>query len=446
MRLGKRAIMAAGNTLDAWIDRQYRLSARAMLSAVSATRLTKMRPGFGQTIVPKPGSIIASPVMADWDPDPDYFFHWFRDSAIVIDAVRVLRQDGTLGIEALTHFRDFIAFSLSLRQLSGKPLVEDASWRARTEPRFQQYLRSDAELSEITGENVVAESRVNPDATLDISRWSRPQHDGPALRVIAVLRWLDSASLDRETIDQASLLLRGDIEFILANAGEPDFDMWEEERGHNYYSMLLSATALEQAATWLDNDRLADACRNAARELRGQLGQFWLESGGFYRSRLSGPANKLLDISIIFAAIHAGGDGPAHGIRDVRMLATLEKLENLFDRLYAINHGRPAARAPALGRYEGDIYFSGGAYYFSTLAAAEFYYRLAGEHSGEPAQIYKERGDAYLATVRAYAPEDGALSEQFDQTTGAQTSAKQLAWSHAAFITTVAARRAVSHP
>ncbi len=34
------------------------------------------------------------------------------------------------------------------------------------------------------------------------------------------------------------------------------------------------------------------------------------------------------------------------------------------------------------------------------------------------------------------------MSEQFDQRTGAQTSAKHLAWSYAAFISCVAARRA----
>ena len=33
------------------------------------------------------------------------------------------------------------------------------------------------------------------------------------------------------------------------------------------------------------------------------------------------------------------------------------------------------------------------------------------------------------------------MSEQFDQRTGAQTSARHLAWSYAAFITCVAARR-----
>jgi glucoamylase len=44
--------------------------------------------------------------------------------------------------------------------------------------------------------------------------------------------------------------------------------------------------------------------------------------------------------------------------------------------------------------------------------------------------------------VRAFTPENGDLSEQFDRITGRQTSAKNLAWSHAALITAVAARRA----
>jgi len=52
------------------------------------------------------------------------------------------------------------------------------------------------------------------------------------------------------------------------------------------------------------------------------------------------------------------------------------------------------------------------------------------------------RGDQFMATVAAYTPVSGQLSEQFDQTTGVQTSAKTLAWSHAAFITAFARRKA----
>ena len=416
------------------------------MESVSATGIAKARPGFGQTIVPKRGSIVASPALAQWDPDPDYFFHWFRDSAIVIDAMRVLHEDGTLGAEALRHFGDFVRFSLALKSLHGKALVDDPAWRAKVRPDFQQYLRSDAELAQVTPENVVAETRVNPDGTLDISRWSRPQHDGPALRIIAVLRWLESApSLDHETIDKAEHLLQDDIGFILRHGDEPDFDMWEEERGQNYYSLRLGATALERASAWLDSrdGTTAQACRAAASILHRRLDSFWMENEGYYRSRLSGAANKYLDISVVFAVIHAGGDGPLHSIGDLRILSTVQKLEALFDRDYAINRNRPKNRAPALGRYSGDVYFSGGAYYFSTLAVAEFYYRLAGQCTGDLARTYKERGDAFLATVRHFTPESGELSEQFDQKTGAQVSARKLAWSYAAFITAVKARRAL---
>ena len=52
-----------------------------------------------------------------------------------------------------------------------------------------------------------------------------------------------------------------------------------------------------------------------------------------------------------------------------------------------------------------------------------------------------ERGDLFMRTVQAHAPACGDLSEQFDRATGAQTSAKQLAWSYAAFLTAAASRR-----
>ena len=102
------------------------------------------------------------------------------------------------------------------------------------------------------------------------------------------------------------------------------------------------------------------------------------------------------------------------------------------------------------------------------LAAAEFYFRLAiallsggvmpetnenerfrrrliaadgARRNTDFAAAALERGDTFMRTVQAYTPASGDLSEQFDRTTGAQTSAKHLAWSYAAFITAAATRR-----
>lgn len=105
-----------------------------MLTSISPVAIVKHRPGFGQTVRPIPGAIVASPVLGDWDPDPDYFFHWFRDSAVVIDALRLLHVDGRIGDEALQHLRDFTRFSLGLNRLDGRAAAAEEGRRARVAP------------------------------------------------------------------------------------------------------------------------------------------------------------------------------------------------------------------------------------------------------------------------------------------------------------------------
>ena len=234
------------------------------------------------------------------------------------------------------------------------------------------------------------------------------------------------ASVPRAT---AAELLRRDLAFVLRHAWQPCFDIWEEERGLHAYTLRVSAAALAEGADWLDRSgeaATAKLCRAEARLLDIALEDFWMTEKKHLRSRYveGGAPEKLLDMSVILAANHARVLGEPYRL-------TLAHLENLFGDAYAINRDRPTSRAPALGRYEGDRYYSGGAYYFSTLAAAEFYYR-----NGDLA-----KGDAFLETVRAFTPENGDLSEQFDQNNGAQTSARHLAWSYAAFLTAVASRR-----
>jgi glucoamylase len=446
-------------SLEQWLAREYRHAATAMLTSISARDIVKERPGFGQTIRPVAGSIVASPVLASWDPDPDYFFHWFRDSAIVIDAVRLLYEAGQLGAEALTHFADFVHFSLSLTALDGRTLVELPQWRSKVMPDFVQYLRGD-DLLTVSGNAVYADTRVNPDGSLDISRWTRPQHDGPPLRALTVLRWLRTLrdqrarateTVSADTLADADRLLRTDLALTAAHWREPSLDIWEEELGQHYFTLRVAAAALNEGAEWLraaGEATEATALRTEAAIIRATLDRFWFPDASYYRSRdmpAGVTSTKMLDISVILAAVHAGGDDETHSVRDARMHTTLAKLEQLFDSLYPINRDRPRQRAPAMGRYQGDVYFSGGAYYFSTLGAAEFCF-LAGAAavpgSGMRAK-WIAHGDEFLETVRAFTPTSGDLSEQFDQRTGEQTSAKHLAWSYAGFISCIAARRAV---
>jgi glucoamylase len=433
--------------LDRWVERQYRHSAAALMRSVSPVEIVKIRPGFAQIIRPLRGSIVASPILGAYDPEPDYFFHWLRDSAIVVDALRMLFEDPAIDIDTLAPFADFVRFSLSLQKLDGRELSA-SPWRDAIAADFRQFIRTDEDLAAAHGEALAGETRVNPDGTLDISKWPRPQNDGPPLRAIALLHWQAAAPLNSDLCAAVEALLRADLRFTQRHWHENCFDIWEEEKGLHYYTLRAAATALAGGGDWFERrteGAEAAACRADANAILRMLDGYWRDDLQFYKSRVlesNAPTAKELDISVIFAAIHAGGDAPFHSVRDPRMHATLARLEALFDAEYAINRNRGVGRGPAMGRYAGDVYYSGGAYYFSTLAAAEFCFRAAAQLP--PGDSWLARGNAFLETVRVHTPPNGDLSEQFDQQTGMQRSAQQLAWSYAAFISCVQARRLVS--
>ena len=103
-------------TLDRWIEKE-RVHAAAMMRQSIAPAIVKDRSRFFQIITPEPGSVVASPVPASYDPEPDYFFHWFRDSAVVMDALRLAPD---VIPEAPRLFADFLRFSLDLQKLDGR--------------------------------------------------------------------------------------------------------------------------------------------------------------------------------------------------------------------------------------------------------------------------------------------------------------------------------------
>jgi len=86
---------------------------------------------------------------------------------------------------------------------------------------------------------------------------------------------------------------------------------------------------------------------------RQSLDTYWCHDKGIYVSRreVANPTpGKELDFATILAVIHAGRKEGAHSVSDPRVMASLARLEALFDASYEINQGARLTLA-RLGRY-----------------------------------------------------------------------------------------------
>jgi glucoamylase len=337
-------------------------------------------------------------------------------------------------------FEDFVRFSLALSRLDGPAFLRRSRHREATRPESRKHLRDDAEFAALTGDGLMGEPRFNADGSLDFLGWSRPQFDGPALRALACLRYLAAGG---PADDELKQLLRRDLDFTLRHADRPCIGPWEEagEHAHHYHVALVQLGALLHGRPWLEDSQ--EAWRTGVARLQQGLAQHWSAAHGVYRAIRENDgesADDLVDAAQLIAVLDADlAEGP-HSILDPRVQATQAAIEQLFARELPINHGLPPGRGPALGRSRADRYFGGGAWYPTTLAAAALCYRRAAL-PGQDRNGLVQRGDGFMATVRALTPADGALSEQVDRTTGEQTSARHLTWSYAAFLSTARLRR-----
>jgi glucoamylase len=415
--------------LRGWIDRQAQLSADLMERAISATHLQRVRAQFAQNVKPARGSVLASPAIADWNPEPDYFFHWVRDSAIVMRTVAELAANAADESERrrwTAHFADYVAFSLRLTRID---IAAFESHLPRTEAAFRKFLRADDDIRALGRDALLGEPRFNSDGTVDILGWSRPQYDGPALRALACLRFrqIAGASADLDA------LLRIDLDFTVRHAGEPCIGPWEEpeEHTHHYYVALVQLGALVHGRALVQH-------ADAEVRLRTVLERHWSDEHEVYAAVFPFKANEradLVDAAVLLGVLDADlPDGP-HSAADPRLWQTLSALEELFAREFPLNRGRAA---PALGRSRADRYFGGGAWYVTTLAAAALCYRRVAR---EADVSYLARGDEYMTTVRDLIPADGHMAEQVDRSTGAPASARDLTWSYAAFVEAARLRR-----
>ncbi|KAJ3195972.1 glycoside hydrolase 15 protein [Irineochytrium annulatum] len=437
------------------------------LSAAVPAAVTNLRANIhpANTI---PGIVVAAPA----NNANNYFFHWIRDSSLVMTSLlSVFRQTADQSIVGL--FADY-----------------------QTLTRHLQTIKL------LTG---LGEPKVQVDGSDFTPDWCRPQNDGPALRASSFIRFVNtlfphdvSQILSIYNATNTGVIVT-DLNYIADRnvyTNNTNCDLWEERRDVYLYTLMSQRKALREGAalaTSLGDSANAQKWAAAASDIDTLLPQFYNPSTQLIRRGASDPA---LDTAIALNAIHNDIDG-VYGPADDRVLGTLYTFAASFWPEYGVNHNRPlvdSAGLPvslAIGRYNGDHYngtgssngaSTGHAWFLADLAFAEVYYKAAsaylnqnsitvtavnlpfmtgnrpaglglknlkvGTYSGTTPEFkaivaqLKELGDTYVRSVKFHAGGFN-LNEQYNRDSGMAEGVRDLTWSYAALITANAARESL---
>lgn len=421
---------------ETWVKNQYDFSLDRIFAHTS-------RPD-----TPK-GFIVAAPSRHN----PDYYYHWVRDAALVMN-----------GLQETLSFEDF------------KTVAHD----------YIQLVAHHQNINKLTGQG---EPKFNADGTSFTGPWGRPQNDGPALRVITLaqyaLKLIERGEIEyvREYLYNPTLpalsVIKVDLEYTSHHHQEDDFDLWEEIRGTNFYSKMAQRKALlmgSELANKMGDSGAAAWYYTQAKKIDASLEGFWSHNRGHVLSTIyrTGGLEKpsRLDASTFLAVLHSGAENFSYGYQDHRILNTVTALVNKFKEIYPINNQHVGV---GIGRYAEDVYFGGQPWFLLTAGLSEFYYELAAKlKSSQKLNVtaknvsffndtlglnlslglnknratvnkvistLKQLGDDNLERIRIHSGGTLQLDEQFDRNTGYMTGAPKLTWSYASYLTAVNARR-----
>ncbi|MBA2526377.1 MAG: hypothetical protein H0V18_11460 [Pyrinomonadaceae bacterium] len=434
-------------TADNWLDHQERVSWDHMQKNISPTE-----PKTAGGPQPQPGIVVG----ALSKKDPDYYFHWVRDSAHVMAAVA----------DEIKAKREFVQ-AAPARQ-----------W-------IKDFLQLSRRLQKTDSPVGMGEPRFTVEGKADTLAWSRPQYDGPALRALAVMKMLPllDAKSDRAWRDLALQVLKTDLDFVVSVYRKRGFDVWEEYNAENYHTRLVQLAALDKGQRYVKSARY----RKAVADLEKVLDDHWDPARGFLRSQVvivatDGYTSKKtdLDSAVVVAVVDADRESGAHSVMDDRVQATVHVLENLFRAAYPINQREDLGLA--YGRYPGDTYYGGNPWFLISSDYATFYFRIVHrmKHgvpltvSGKNADFLKailpevlrmqvkpgmsiaasdplgtaliaglmSRADGIVKRLQTHTPPDGQIFEQIDKVSGKPVSSPGIGWGHSALMTAALARRA----
>lgn len=401
------------------------------------------------------GLVIASPSKSD----PDYFYTWTRDSALVFKAI-VDRFINNYDAGLQTEIQNYIA----------------------AQARLQTVSNPSGSLSDGTG---LGEAKFNVNFSAYTDAWGRPQRDGPALRAITMItysKWLIANGYTATASDVVWPVIRNDLAYVAQYWNQTGFDLWEEVNGSSFFTTAAQHRALVEGSNLAESLGISCSyCEAMAPQVLCFLQSFWSPSGGYALANINvNNGRSAKDANVLLASVHGfdpllGCDVASFQPCSDGALSSHKVVTDSFRTIYNINSGIGSGTAVAVGRYPEDTYYNGNPWYLNTMAAAEQLYdalyvwnqqgsitvtstSLAFFRDFSPAvspgtytagsSTYSELynavmsyADGYMNVVATHAQTNGSLAEQFSRNDGSPLSARDLTWSNAAFLT-AAARRA----
>lgn len=455
------AVIASDLSFQEWLKAESEIASRKMVANISPAGAAS-------------GAVIASPQLDD----PNYFYHWIRDAALTMSVVEQKYE-----------------------QASDKNAREQWFELLGTYIDFSRANQKSDALTGIGEPKFLADGRPFTDPW---GRPQNDGPALRALTLIRLATRLLSENQEAYVRDvlydgavPSNTVIKVDLEYVAHRWSQKTFDLWEEVNADHFYTRIVQYAALQQGANFARRmgDGGAAAYYDAqAREIYKSLVSFWDSSAGIIRAAtgiVGGDqgARSRLDSAIVLGILHANLASGEFSLTDSRVLSTIERMESVFGSLYAINDPqRFPGVGVAIGRYPEDIYSGhlylkqGNPWVLATTGVAEFYYKFArqivrsaqfaidatnirfvravsgGKLSGKRvvSGLVLKRGtaefdrfiadlrghaDRLMMRVRLHANPDGSLSEQMDRNTGYMSSARDLTWSYASFITAEEASR-----
>jgi glucoamylase len=369
------------------------------------------------------GVVIASPSTNS----PNYFYHWVRDAGLTM-------------LEVTNLYR----VSLNAEE---KKIIEQ---QIRSWIQFETQNQNVALQNSTLGEPIfTVRGAIYP------YPWGRPQNDGPAIRALAMLNYIDSLIGDNRSSEvsqfyraemPANSVVKRDLEYVAHHWNDQGFDLWEEVKGLHFFSRMAQQAALVRGAKLADrmNDPGAAAYyRTIATSIRKSIHEHVNQGLGYIVPTLSQTdgwrhKSSQLDVSILLASLYFSSDDEFFGPEDQWVKASADKLENAFIKNYPINGNTKLA--PAIGRYPEDVYNGSGSgegnpWFLATAAYAEFYCRLAKKsHVQKDSVKFNDRARGYLDRIIYHSGPNGHMSEQFNRHNGYNQGAVDLTWGYVSYI------------